>query len=370
MLLFIDVINEHSLSKSTHLLEKDDFGAAVTDSMLKGTHIQPFLKHVSWALPLINRLPESVSTRIIPGWGEFLNMKNGILDQIRDIDASLSDTDRWCQDPKQPAPAPTIFHDLLASNVLPPKERTPTRLAQEGQILVQGGTLTTSWVISLAVFHLLHRPATLAKLRDELFAAIPDPDETVPLGMLENLPYLQAVVKESLRLGIGTSGRLPRIAARETLTCIDDATGEEWQLPAGTVVSMSPCMTVMDDSIFYHARGFVPERWLDGAAPSGDRLDKYLVIFGGGAAAAASASVGTTTRDCLGSALARAEVFLALAKLFRRWGGNDNGDARPGDVGVFKIFEAEAKDCEMASDYYIPIPYKGSKGLRFVLELR
>lgn len=349
-----DVINEHSLRKGTYLLEKEDFGAAVTDSMLKGTHIQPFIRHISWALPLINCLPESVSGRVIPGWGEFFNTKNDILDQIREIDASLSDTDTWCQDPS--LPAPTIFHDLLSSKVLPPQDRTPTRLSQEGQILVQGGTLTTSWVISLAVFHLLHRPATLAKLRDELFDAIPNPDETVPLSMLENLPYLRAVVKESLRLGIGTSGRLPRITINETLTCTDDATGEEWQLPAGTVVGMSPCMTVMDDSVFYHARGFIPERWLEAAA-SGDRLDKYLVIFGGGA------------RNCLGMALAKAEVFLALAKLFRRWGGNDDGDSRPGDMGVFKIFEAEVKDCEMASDYFIPIPYKGSKGLRFVLEL-
>jgi len=347
-----DVINEYSFSKCAHLIEKEDFGAAVTDSMLKGTHMRPFIKHVSWALTLISCLPKSISGRCMPGWGEFFNMKNGILDQIREIDASLSDTDKWHQDPLQ---QPTIFHDLLSSKVLPPQEKSPARLAQEGQILVQGGTLTTSWVISLAVFHLLHRPAMLAKLRDELFAAIPDPDKTVPLSQLENLPYLRAVVKESLRLGIGTSGRLPRIATHETLTCTDHATGEEWQLPPGTVVSMSPYMTVMDDSIFYHARGFIPERWLEAAA-SGDRLDKYLVIFGGGA------------RDCLGMALAKAEVFIALAKLFRRWGGNDNGDRRPGDVGVFKIFEAEVKDCEMASDYYVPIPYKGNRGLRFVLE--
>lgn len=63
-------------------------------------------------------------------------------------------------------------------------------------------------------------------------------------------------------------------------------------------------------------------------------------------------------------ALAQAELFLMLAKFFRRWGGggivdgSDEGDRRPGDVGVIKIFETTVRDCQMASDYFIPMPYK------------
>lgn len=270
-------------------------------------------------------------------------MKNDIVAHISEIKVS-EHTDKWQLDVSHP----TIFHELLSSKILPPEEKTPVRLAQEGQILVQGGTLTSAWALAMAAFHLVHRPEALRKLRDELFAAIPNPDEVVPLAELESLPYLRGVVKEALRHSIGTSGRLPRVAPTETLICKDRKTGKAWELPPGTVVSMSPFMEVMNEDVFPDPLEFHPERWLDG----GDRLDEHLHIFGGG------------TRICLGMALANAELHMLLAKLFRRWGGggiadvSDDGDRRPGDAGVLKIYKSTPRDCQMASDYFIPIPYK------------
>jgi cytochrome P450 len=272
-------------------------------------------------------------------------MKNEIVDQIRNIKASQF-TEKWQLDVNHP----TIFHEMLSSKLLPDKEKTPERLAQEGQILVQGGTLTTSWAMSLAAFHLVNQPLALKKLRDELFEAMPDPNSIVPLSRLENIPYLRAVAKEALRHSIGTSGRLSRIAPGEAFDITDDSTAKVHHIPAGTVISMSPYMTVMNEDIFEDATGFHPERWLT----DGERLDRYLTVFGGG------------TRNCLGMALANAELFLILAKLFRRWGsggivgGSPEGDAREGDVGVLRIFETTSRDCQMASDYFIPMPWKVS----------
>ncbi|PHH73159.1 hypothetical protein CDD82_5621 [Ophiocordyceps australis] len=349
-----DVINEYAFARCGHLIEKDDFGSEVTESLLKGTHMGVVIKHANWALSLVNSLPESMSGRWIPGWGGFLKMKKDIVGQISEI-KEAEDMDKWQLD----ASHATIFHELLSSPLLPAEEKTPERLAQEGQILVQGGTLTSSWTLTMAAFHLIHRPETLRKLRDELFEAIPNPDEVVPLAKLENLPYLRAVVKEALRHNIGTSGRLPRIAPDETLVYRDTKTGKSWSLPPGTVVSMSPYHVVMNEQHFSDPLGFHPERWL---SSEGETLDRHLHIFGGG------------TRICLGMALAYAELYLLLAKLFRRWGGggtvngSDQGDRRPGDIGVLKIYESTPRDCQMASDYFVPIPYKGSKGLRFVLE--
>lgn len=217
-------------------------------------------------------------------------------------------------------------------------------------MLVQGGALTTSWAMSLATFHLLSNPDTLSKLRDELFDAIPDPNDPVSLAKLEQLPYLRGVVKEALRLGIGTSSRLARVAPDETLVYYDRESGREWQLPPGSVVGMSPYKTVMDEAVFYDPKGFHPERWIE----DGEHLDQYLKIFCAG------------SRVCLGMALAHAELYLTLSKLFRRWGsggvvyGSDEGDRRPGDVGYLRIYETRVRDCEMAADYFMPIPYKVS----------
>ncbi|OAA55716.1 Cytochrome P450 [Cordyceps fumosorosea ARSEF 2679] len=343
-----DVINEYAFARSDHLIEEPDFGAHTTDSLLKGTHMGPIIKHMNWALTLVNALPESIS-----GWDGWLKLKNDILQQIDEI-KSTQGTKRWELDVSHP----TIFHELLASNELPAIEKETPRLAQDGQILVQGGTLTTSWTLSLAVFHLCNRPETLTRLRDELFAAIPNRDEVVPLARLESLPYLRAVVKEALRHGVGTSSRLSRIAPDESFDINDPATGHTHHIPAGTVVSMSPYRTIMNEAIFPDPLGFHPERWLN----EDERLDSYLIMFGGG------------TRVCLGQALAQAELHLMLAKLFRCWGsggvvgGDLKGDRRDGDIGSFRIFETTPRDCQMASDYFIPIPYKGSKGLRFLLE--
>ncbi|PNY29917.1 Trichodiene oxygenase [Tolypocladium capitatum] len=338
-----DVINEYAFARCDHLIEKPDFGREVADNLLTGTHMGMLVKHMNRALTLVNSLPEPVSGRWVPGWGGFLKMKKDIVAHISDIKAS-ENTDKWQLDVSHP----TIFHELLSSKKLPPEEKTPARLAQEGQVLVQGGTLTASWTLTVAAFHLLHRPAALRKLRDELFAAIPDADQVTPLAKLESLPYLRGVVKEALRLSIGTSGRLPRIAPTETLVFRDRGAGAVWQLPPGTVVSMSPSMVLANEDVFPEPLGFHPERWLD----DGDRLDRYLHVFGGG------------TRTCLGMALASAELHMTLAKLFRRWGGggtahaSEDGDRRPGDAGVLKIYKSTPRDCQMASDFFIPIPYK------------
>ncbi|GKT42503.1 N-acetyltryptophan 6-hydroxylase ivoC [Colletotrichum spaethianum] len=334
-------------------VEDETFGKEVTDNLLMGTHLGPMIKHMNWALTLVNALPESFSGRFVPGWGGFLKMKNDIKDQIAEI-KKTENTEKWQLDINHP----TIFHEMLTSKLLPPREKTVSRLAQDGQILVQGGTLTTSWTLSLAVFHLLNRPSTLRRLRDELFTAIPDRDAVVPLAELENLPYLRGVVKESLRLGFGTSSRLARICPEETLVYYDKARGSTLRIPPGTAVGMSTYKTQTDPSIYFDPFGFHPERWVE----EGERLERYLTVFCGG------------TRVCLGMALAQAELYLMLAKLFRRWGGggivdgSGEGDLRRGDVGVLKIFKTTVRDCEMAADYFIPIPYKGSKGIRIVFD--
>ena len=314
--------------------------------------MSPFVRHVDWVLTLVNALPESFSSKCIPGtifaspnticnanslteWGGIRRMKNDILDHLRSIEESRS-TEKWMHyTPQHPSKAPSI------------REKTTAQLAQDGQILAQGGTLTTSWAISLATFHLLNRPETLRKLRDELFEAIPDPYDTVPLSKLESLPYLRGVVKEALRLGVASS-RLTSVAPDETLICHDRETDKKWRLPPGSVVGMTPYKTVMDESIFYDAQGFHPERWVK----DGERLEKYLTIFC------------TGPKVSLGMALAHSELYLMLAKLFRQWGsggvvyGSDEGDYRPGDLGSLSIYETRVRDCDIDADYFMPIPYK------------
>lgn len=67
--------------------------------------------------------------------------------------------------------------------------------------------------MTVGTWYLMANPNMQSKLREELVQAIPEPhsSELVGISCLENLPYLRAVVKESLRLSYGAPGRVPRI---------------------------------------------------------------------------------------------------------------------------------------------------------------
>jgi cytochrome P450 len=69
---------------------------------------------------------------------------------------------------------------------------------------------------------------------------------------------------------------------------------------------MTPRFLHENETIFPRAREFDPQRWLDAAPPDRERMQKYLSNFGRG------------SRQCAGMKLAYAEIYLALAYLFRR----------------------------------------------------
>ncbi|KAK1836967.1 cytochrome P450 CYP542B3 [Podospora conica] len=343
-----DVINSYAFARHDDLLASPTYGRHVTADLLAGTHSGKTIQHLPLLLPLIAALPARVASALVPGWAGFLAMKRTIAAQIADI--QRTPRAEWELD----AQHPTIFHALLDSPLLPPGEKTLRRLAHEGQVLVQAGTLTASWTLAVATFHLLDQPAVLGRLRDELERAVPDPARVVGLAELDQLPYLRAVVKETLRHSLGASGRSARVCPDERLVFVEKGGGRRWVIPEGVPVGMTGFMTVNDEGIFPEPGRFRPERWLEGTEEERRELERYWTVWGGG------------LRMCLGMWLARAEVTLALAKLWRVWGGEER---RKGDVGRLRLGEGvEARDARMAADFFIPIPWKGTRGVRVVVE--
>jgi cytochrome P450 len=246
---------------------------------------------------------------------------------------------------------PTIFHAILDSK-LPDEEKSVDRLAQDAQMLVMAGTLTTSGVLEVVAFWLLSQPDTLKTLKDELSAAIPNPNDigTIPLPTLEALPYLTAVIKEGIRLVYGSSSRLQRIDPDNDLVYKDKKTGKEFVIPAGTPVGATAVQIHHNEDIYPDSKKFRPERWL---GPSGRELERYMVSFNMG------------HRKCFGIHLAYAELYLTAAAIWRLWGSGGEGGIRGSDdLGVLTLFETGVRDIEIESDYFAPMPQKGSKGIR------
>lgn len=92
--------------------------------------------------------------------------------------------------------------------------------------------------------HLLSNPDILKKLKDELQAAFPDPDDNV-LVKLEILPYLKAIIKEGVRLSYGVASRMQRVPWEPL---VFKTAEKEWVIPAGTPVC-HPIHSVANKSI-------------------------------------------------------------------------------------------------------------------------
>ena len=238
----------------------------------------------------------------------------------------------------KPAVHRTIFHGILESD-LPPHEKTYKRLSAEAATVIVAGSATVSVIMKTTIFHVLDNPDVAQKLHDELQMAMPDPSQAPPpLGELQKLPYLSAIILEGLRMGHGVSHRLQRIKPDGSLKF------HQWKIPAGTPVSMTSVFIHDNPTIFPNPHQFRPERWLLHKQEEGKvrRLEKYLVPFSRG------------SRSCIGVNLAYAELYLTFATLFRRF--------------ELELFESTRLDVDLAHDYFNPEVSLKSKGVRVMVK--
>jgi cytochrome P450 len=54
--------------------------------------------------------------------------------------------------------------------------------------------------LEIGTFHLLQQPQIMQKLREELLTVYPDPGDPPSLPVLEQLPYLTAVINECMKM--------------------------------------------------------------------------------------------------------------------------------------------------------------------------
>lgn len=159
------------------------------------------------------------------------------------------------------------------------------------------GADTVGNILMVAMFHFLKSAEVLAKIKQELRIVWPDVNSPCPsLRELEKLSYLDACLKEALRLASGVISGLPRVVP-DGGAKID---GE--QIPEDTIVSTGSTFVHYNSEIFPRPYDFNPERWLKDPA-----LDSWLVAFSRG------------PRSCLGVNLAWVELRYTLATVVRKF---------------------------------------------------
>jgi cytochrome P450 len=192
----------------------------------------------------------------------------------------------------------TVCSKVIETRYWQPKIRiSDYHLGMEIFDFFMAGTELPANAISFSVFRVARNPLIIERLRQELH----DVGFLVncnfqSLTVLEKLPFLNAVVKETLRLGNLVPGRLPRVTPPEGMSVAGQ------HIPGGSVVSASTHLVHMNPSIFPEPEKFMPERWLDDT-PGRFKLEKYLVAFSSGG------------RDCVGRELGFAEIRVFIACL-------------------------------------------------------
>jgi cytochrome P450 len=165
----------------------------------------------------------------------------------------------------------------------------------ESQGLLNAGSGTTSATLIYLLYHLA-KPENRSK-QDKLRAELEGCD--LSLNAVKNLPYLNAVIKETLRLNPTIPSTLPRVL--DTPLRVAKA---NIVLPKGTVVGMQNYIHQRNSDVFPQPLEYLPERWLDDAALSD--MEKSLTPFG----------LGPT--NCIGQNLAKVELLLATSYLFKK----------------------------------------------------
>ncbi|KAJ7169306.1 cytochrome P450 [Mycena crocata] len=181
-------------------------------------------------------------------------------------------------------------------------------LAQVPTFLVTGYE-TTSSAMTWALYALTQNTVAQTRLREEMLSI---DTENPSMDQLNNLPYLDCVVRETLRLYAPVA-----IVVRETL-CDDvvplmdpwtDTQGnvhETLNIPKGTEVTI-PIQALNLDPLIWgpNAREFMPERWESGLTTSIPGVWGHMMTFLGG------------PRGCVGYKFSVVEIKALLFSLIR-----------------------------------------------------
>ncbi|KAL1389706.1 cytochrome P450 [Phyllosticta capitalensis] len=369
----MDIISHFALGQSRNYLSEPDMGHRFQISLLSATSLMHWTRQSGLLVALFKRLPMWMTPILTEAPDDVFNDTHLILDPRKLTDAEReaafgrkSGKDESVEGEKGEFSAPSQHDSLMSflkdSPQLPPEERTPARISNEAHAMLAAGVDSMSNIFIVFVFEILREPPSrfleplLTELR-EAEAELPHPAALIPYRNAEKLPYLNACVREAMRLIPGVLGRLPRVNPHEAMmypTTTADEKGEKQQqqyqrtfcFPPGTVMSMSLKDMLWDAEAFGpDPRAFRPERWLPeagGAAagsPQRARMERCFVPFSKGA------------RSCIGLELAKRELFVLCANLFRRLPG-------------LELFDTTADDIDPAFELFGPVPWEGSRGLR------
>ncbi|KAI6760319.1 hypothetical protein HG530_009179 [Fusarium avenaceum] len=145
-------------------------------------------------------------------------------------------------------------------------------IALSGHGFIVAGSEATSITLTYVIWMLMKRPDVNNRLRLELSGL----GKSYSSTDLANLPYLDAVIRETLRVYPPAPAPMPRVVPK---------TGFEFEgvsYPPGTVISAQPYTIHRNEGVFEDPDEFKPERWLNMPSNKKDRMYRAFIPFSAG----------------------------------------------------------------------------------------
>ncbi|GAB1203804.1 hypothetical protein APSETT445_002444 [Aspergillus pseudonomiae] len=169
---------------------------------------------------------------------------------------------------------------------------------------IGAGSDTTGLTLGAALWYIYRNPDKLAKLRHEIDTMtaegrISDP---VTYKQAQEMPYLNAVIKETLRVHPGVGTILARVVPKGGMTL----TGG-YYVPEGTHIGTNAWPLHYSEKVYGpDADQYRPERWLEDK-PQPDYRESMMFAFGSG------------SRTCIGRNISLLEITKVLPQIVRKF---------------------------------------------------
>lgn len=201
--------------------------------------------------PLVFKLLNSLSA----GPTGLLFVIDFVVNKVRELNEKQSEGGK--KSSSSTAPESRDFMERMAAvRDEKPGKVTDYHLQMMGTSNVIAGSDTTAISLSAIMYYVLRTPRVHNRLRREV-------DEFSAQGSIrfkdsQEMPYLQAVIKEALRMHTATG--LP--LWREVPSGGVQING--YYIPQGSAVGINTWVAHYNDDYFPDAKEFIPERWLEG----------------------------------------------------------------------------------------------------------
>jgi len=170
---------------------------------------------------------------------------------------------------------------------------------------VFAGSDTTAIALRAIIYFLCQHPECMQRLVSEIQGADSQRLLSTPIRFKEattHLPYLNGVIKESMRLHPSVGLLLERYVPPEGLEV------DGHHIPAGAIVGINPWVTNRDRKIFPDPDAFKPERWLQQVSGA-EHLKKMDEVW--------EFNFGAGSRKCIGRNISWLEIQKVIPEMFR-----------------------------------------------------